>query len=348
MLEVRTGCRIHFGLMELASDQPLLFGGLGLMLNSPDLIIRVSPVGTGAITGLVDADSEHASRVEKVLRANNAERFDVHFDAIQPLHSGLGGGTQLAASVAAAIQLAQSNSPDSPRYSEWTPVREALPELTPSQLSQLSNRGLRSAVGLHGFLQGGLILDEGYEASVSVETGQQNEISSASTGRRIKASSVQLPSDIQVVLVRPKVELSVSGDEEAQRLSALGRTPNPKRAEMFDLASRLLEQSSEIASESCFLKVMSQLEQYMQFAAEMFADDQGGLYNGPSVAEAVQLCRNAGLRGVGQSSWGPTVFGFTNQRESAENAIEQLCQFYDTAQITHSVPDNQGATFRYR
>ena len=42
LLEVRTGCRLHFGLMELADGRPLRFGGLGLMLDQPGWHLRFS------------------------------------------------------------------------------------------------------------------------------------------------------------------------------------------------------------------------------------------------------------------------------------------------------------------
>src|SRR5690606_14699868 len=41
-LEIRTGCRLHFGLMELAAGQPLRFGGMGLMLEEPGFVLRFS------------------------------------------------------------------------------------------------------------------------------------------------------------------------------------------------------------------------------------------------------------------------------------------------------------------
>ncbi len=40
LLELSTGCRLNFGLLELAEGQPNRYGGLGLMLEAPQLRLR--------------------------------------------------------------------------------------------------------------------------------------------------------------------------------------------------------------------------------------------------------------------------------------------------------------------
>ena len=53
-------------------------------------------------------------------------------------------------------------------------------------------------------------------------------------------------------------------------------------------------------------------------AGEPFAPVQGGVYAGPRIAEVVAFVRQQGVRGVGQSSWGPTVFAVTEDEAGAE------------------------------
>jgi predicted sugar kinase len=60
------------------------------------------------------------------------------------------------------------------------------------------------------------------------------------------------------------------------------------------------------------------LEEFNRRAGEPFAASQGGEYAGPAVAEAVAFLRRQGVRAVGQSSWGPTVFGVTDGTTKAE------------------------------
>jgi predicted sugar kinase len=51
---------------------------------------------------------------------------------------------------------------------------------------------------------------------------------------------------------------------------------------------------------------------------EMFRPWQGGLYADPRVERLVDACRAQGVRAVGQSSWGPTVFAIVPADEAQE------------------------------
>ncbi len=57
-------------------------------------------------------------------------------------------------------------------------------------------------------------------------------------------------------------------------------------------------------------------------AGEVFAPVQGGIYASPEVADLVAFIRSRGVRGVGQSSWGPTVFAVV----ASENAARELAR----------------------
>jgi predicted sugar kinase len=67
---------------------------------------------------------------------------------------------------------------------------------------------------------------------------------------------------------------------------------------------------------------------------EVFAPVQGGRYATPLVAEIVKFCRQRGVRGVGQSSWGPAVFAVTPDGEQANYLQAELNRRYGTA-ISH-------------
>jgi predicted sugar kinase len=49
---------------------------------------------------------------------------------------------------------------------------------------------------------------------------------------------------------------------------------------------------------------------------DAFAAAQGGRYGSAAVAGCVARLRAAGVRGVGQSSWGPTVFAVTRRTDA--------------------------------
>ncbi len=77
---------------------------------------------------------------------------------------------------------------------------------------------------------------------------------------------------------------------------------------------------------------------------EMFAPWQGGLYAHPRSAELVKALRSAGVHGVGQSSWGPTVYAVV----PVDQALE-LCAWLTsrhgcgTDEVMVTVAANRGA-----
>src|SRR5206468_6735059 len=57
---------------------------------------------------------------------------------------------------------------------------------------------------------------------------------------------------------------------------------------------------------------------------EMFRSVQGGTYAYPFIADLVAFVRRQGIPGVGQSSWGPTVFAVTSDAEQAQRLSQQI------------------------
>jgi predicted sugar kinase len=74
-----------------------------------------------------------------------------------------------------------------------------------------------------------------------------------------------------------------------------------------------------------------------------FAAVQGGVYSSPVVAEMVRLCRGLGMRGVGQSSWGPSVFAVT-EADRAEELARVVQQRFGPASIVLTRACNHGAS----
>lgn len=81
----------------------------------------------------------------------------------------------------------------------------------------------------------------------------------------------------------------------------------------------------------------------------VFAPAQGGTYASPTGRAIVEALARAGFVGIGQSSWGPTLYAFTDQSpEDIVEPVEQLSRRFaiDPARILVTRADNQGATVR--
>ncbi len=327
MLEVSTGSRLHFGLLELAAGERMRFGGLGLMLDEPGWVLQFIPQGSSANshTAYPPDVAARLAQVRAGLRQQTSLPHDTQVNILQalPLHSGLGAGTQLATAVALGLVLSERAAAD-----------ESIVNPNLDDLVRWSGRGKRSGIGLFGFLHGGLILDEGHSV---VEAHQ---------GRTITATSTLLPVEWRVVLITPDCVPEVTGGYEASLIAQLGESPNPKRERMFELAKRLKTLTSTAGD---FYDFTEFLQQYLDAAGQLFAEGQGGMYNGASVTEAVEMAQRLGLRAVGQSSWGPTVFGFAADSNASQEIAKRLHELRPNErwQIRICTPARQGASWRW-
>lgn len=337
LLEVRTGCRLHFGLMELCPSAPWCYGGLGIMLDSPGFRLRLSG-RHGERAEINGGTPEVSQRIQSVLRRRQelvpGARVP-EFIAVEselPLHSGLGSGTQLASAIAAGADVFTRENQDATWTSgDWYEFSVAFPEMPDQWLLEHSGRGARSAVGLKGFFSAGLVMDYGNRPDEDFATRTQ---------------VLNLPEPWRVITLCPELDELTSGEKEHTLLSKIGRQTNPHSQRMYALAEKALHLATKAVN---FDPFTSCLEEYMEWAGRVFLEHQGGMYNGEKVASAVELARAVGLQGVGQSSWGPTVFGFTKNQAKAEEAVRELKSRGSSSPIAINIstPATKGAEFRF-
>jgi beta-RFAP synthase len=237
---------------------------------------------------------------------------------VPPEHTGLGVGTQLGLSVATALNA----------FTE-------LSQPTPLELATSVGRGLRSAVGTYGFFMGGLIAERGklpHEAVSPLDV------------------RVELPSAWRFVLVRPQHIGGLHGMPEVQAFSQL---PPVTREVSERLISLAREQLVPAAVHADFPTFSSALYDYCHLAGECFSPVQGGAYNGPVLQELVALILSLGVRGIGQSSWGPTLFCLLPNQLDAEACVAQLrtkltadCELLITPADNHGVAVRAGTEAR--
>jgi beta-ribofuranosylaminobenzene 5'-phosphate synthase len=334
MWELRTGCRLHFGLMELAPQAPNRYAGLGVMIEQPSMIIRVGDSNKRRFAVTADSiDSaslaEYQQRIDSWLRQQDTAA-SIELLSGYPFHSGLGSGTQLACLLAVASKLLKDHPVQTETGSDqWRSIVQMLGDMDPTQLAAMSGRGLRSAIGLQGFLSGGLILDTGYRTA-----GDQS--------RTVDATVCRMSSDWCIVLIRGANNSSITGPLESQMIRSMAARPNPHRQRMMELAIQSLGFATAVDFEQC----CGALEEYMRFAGEMFAPVQGGRYNGAVCSQAVAIARQLGLRAVGQSSWGPTIFGLCADAHRAREVATKIHQHGSNWHVQIAHPAQHGAIVR--
>lgn len=287
--------RLHFGLFALAAPPSATdvrsYGGVGVMVDSPlNLELQIEPgagfeVGTGP---LADRVRTFARRWAEFY----AQSLDgVHISLLRntPDHIGLGTGTQLGLAVAAGLCAFRG-----------------LPVPPIEELARSVGRGGRSAVGAYGFALGGLIADRGK---------LPGEFLSPLDCR------LELPAAWRFLLVRPLQGAGLAGEREQSAMAAANRNLQPLTEQ---LVTEAREQLIPAAACGDFAAFAASLGRYCETAGKFYADVQGGPYNGPAVTALAERIRELGHPGLGQSSWGPTLFVACEHQAAANLLTEQL------------------------
>lgn len=290
-VEVRTNCRLHFGLTSFGyRDSRPQFGGVGVMVAAPGVHLRIRSAEKFSVSGLLqDRVSDFANTVVQQLGLSALPGVCIEALATPAQHSGLGVGTQLGSAVAAGLAEAMG-----------TPWRE------PNRLVQLARRGERSGIGTYGFLMGGFLVDEGHAHGEPL-------------GRLAYQSS--FPEEWQFVLITPNQKSGLAGSAEAAALESLPPVPTAVTEELEQITRTQLIPS---LSDHDFDQFGAGLYQYGCLAGSCFAPVQGGVYASSESQNIVTKLRGHGIEGVGQSSWGPTLFALCRDVKSAAQVCDDL------------------------
>lgn len=290
---ITTGARLHFGLLD--TQKP--FGGCGLMIDRPQTVVEVQRLSEGANSTCEGPGAERAQaildRLADYFRPQPLPPLSIKILTRPLTHQGLGTGTQLGLAVADAIAKALGVKLD-----ETTLALE------------IAQRGFRSAVGVHGYFQGGLI----------VEKPTSQAAPQASTLNPI-AARIELPSSWSVALFQPKTEVTtIAGSVEKAHFESLPRATDEQKTELLRLLDQQLIPAAVAGDFESFSEAVFA---YNYLSGTLFAPVQGGAYNGADIEYWVQHLRSLNIRGVGQSSWGKTVFAFCENDEQAAQ-LQQL------------------------
>ncbi|MEO6807859.1 MAG: beta-ribofuranosylaminobenzene 5'-phosphate synthase family protein [Isosphaeraceae bacterium] len=313
-LRINTPSRLHFGLLALGPDAPRQFGGVGLMIDQPGINLTAQVADRWHAEGpLAERTLRIAERVALGLKQMGLEVPAIRFqiDHAPPEHVGLGVGTQLGLALAKTMcSLAGLADP---------------PVVT---LAGLTGRGLRSGIGLHGFIHGGLIVDGGRRGPQGVPP---------------LLTRLEFPADWHALIVVPANDPSLHGPDEVRAFASLSAVPDALtdrlcRLVLLGLLPAVLEH--DIAS---FGAALSELQDHVGLC---FSTAQGGLYARSESEAVVSFLRDAGLHGVGQSSWGPTLYGFTEADDRSRfDLARQVRSRFDLAedQVLWACANRQGS-----
>jgi beta-RFAP synthase len=285
---VEAPARLHFGVLDLNGTLGRWFGGIGAAAPDPTVLVAASPSDRLCATG---DDAQRALEFGRRFLGHHRLPEQVHLTVRRslPAHVGLGSGSQLALAVARAVAEMHGL---------------ALPA---SALATAVGRARRSAIGTWLFDQGGFILEGGRR-----ENGD---------GIAPLLTRLPLPSTWRCIVVIPHGVSGISGVDETAAISALPRVPERDVERVAHLVLMALLPSIVDADLSTFGAALTEVQ---TITGRWFASIQGGTFaTGPS-AELVRRLSEWGAVGVGQSSWGPTVYGVVDGEDSGQRLAERV------------------------
>jgi len=310
-VRIQTPSRLHFGLLARDPGRQRQHGGVGLMIGRPALVLEARRASRFTARG---PHAERARRFAEEAAAaldHGPEGVEIEVLAAPRSHVGLGSGTQLGLAVAEAVaRLAGTDEP-----------------LTLRERVRLAGRGARSAIGAHGFARGGFIVEGG--------KGEPNELSPL-------LLHAAFPAAWRLVLVSPQDRAGVAGAQEREAFARLPPVPQAQTAEMCRLILLGLAPAITEADLGRFGEALYALQ---RIVGGCFAREQGGIYASDQLEAIVNFIRASGVAGVGQSSWGPTLYAVVEGQAAAEGLAESIRHRFELGarEVWVSEADNRGA-----
>jgi len=288
VVRIEAPARLHFGMLDLRGSLGRRFGGIGAGVFGPSLLVELERAELVEAEGAsADRAAEFARRYLAATGVRGGVRIVVRH-AI-PDHSGLGSGTQLALAVARGI----------------TELYDLPADV--ATLAAAVGRAKRSAIGSWVFAGGGFV----------VEGGRREE------GGHIAPmlARLSIPTSWRCVLALPASATGTSGDAETQAFRTL---PEPPLSEVEHVAHLVLMSLLPALVEGELDAFGHALTEIQQVNGRWFAPAQGGMFAPGASTELIRKMAEWGAVGVGQSSWGPAVYGIVAGDDAAAHLAESV------------------------
>ncbi len=168
------------------------------MIEKPSISLTVAPAREWIATGPASSRAlEFAQRFARSLPPHFVKPHSLEIHECAPEHAGLGTGTQLGLAVARALNL-----------------ESGLRRLDAMALAGAIGRGQRSAVGIHGFDHGGLLVDGGKRETTAIAP---------------LVVRLLFPESWRIILAIPKGDAGRHGSQETQLFEQLLTAPSTLR-----------------------------------------------------------------------------------------------------------------------
>jgi beta-ribofuranosylaminobenzene 5'-phosphate synthase len=309
-IQVKTPARLHLGLIDMNGDLGRLFGGLGLGIDRPNVILEAE----NAEQFLAEGEKVELVRslAEKFACAYGkpAEARIIVKQAIQD-HVGLGSGTQLALAVGVALKTLLS-------------VNASVPGLATAL-----GRAQRTGVGTAIFEFGGFVVD-----------GGKNTVTQSYPPLIFRQP---FPEEWRFVVAIPQSFKGLANNAEKNAFQSV----SPMTAEEVGKICRLTMMKLLPALAEHDIRAFGEaLTQIQATVGDSFSEVQGGRFSSSASVDTIAFLKKIGAHGTGQSSWGPAVYGVFAETEvvQAEPRVREFMEKSVGGEVFIARPNNTGAS----
>lgn len=297
------------GFIDLSGSLGRHFGSIGIALNEISTRLSITRAEQCSVSG---SAAQRAKKCTAMLcrTLDVSDKLHITIEAAIPEHVGLGSGTQMSLAIGSALNAF---------YGLGLTVRE---------IAQLTDRGMRSGIGIGIFEQGGLVVDGGRgEKTVTPPV----------------LVHMDVPEDWRFILVFDERGQGLHGHQETQAFEVL---PPFSSQEAARLCYLLLMQGLPAVAENDIVKFGDVITQLQRSVGEHFAAAQGGVFTSPEVAEVMDWFERQGAVAIGQTSWGPTGFCAVDGAHFAESLVrhagQEFAHFHNLSFTVASARNNGG------
>lgn len=286
------------------------FGGVGLSVKRIGFELEAERSKNLEIVGSKGQRDRVREIVEKFSQIYNIPS-EVKIKILEsiPSHVGLGSTTQLTLAICKAL------------------VTLFEKEISVIEIARDMGRGKRSGIGTYAFDNGGFIVEGGIGEDKFPPLILRHEF----------------PENWRFVIAIPKTERGPIEEREAKYFEDLGNRENISKEICYILMLKLIPALKK-GNISEFGEALLKIDENVGRA---FSSEQEGLFKDRAVFKTRNFMHESGAYGVGQSSWGPTVYGLTENRNQAVKLKNTVKNYLENVNLLGNVkivePDNRGA-----
>jgi|GEM_PF-4545944 len=293
-ISLASGTRLHFGLLGVSDKLLIKDGGIGLLVESPDIKVSIEPAAEFSIAGTARLNAVARQVLRQLTHSYKIPPLAISIDADDYLHRGFGFSTQIKLSVAYGVLFASGYKRS---------------EIADLELAKILRVGGTSVVGFGAFFHGGLILDLGHRLKRSVGPSLNYKIAKDD----VVIEAAPFPSWTVVLALAANLE-EFTMRQERELFASSAPVPEREVGVATYHAVMGIWRASRIARFDDFCSAITGLRKIGFKKREIHV-------RGRRIERIFELLHRAGLNGISMSSWGPLAFGFCKNENHLDKEV---------------------------